>query len=299
MSKGRSRNSGKSGNSRNNSKQGALKGKRTSGNTGGKKINARDKRKYIDHKDRLKKGDPLPSFNEDEIRLNKYLANAGVCSRREADVLIKTGVVTVNGEVITEMGYKVKPGDVVKYDGESINAETKRYVLLNKPKGFTTLPNNTVLSKTALGLVSKACKESLFPVDRLEKESTGLILFTNDTDLEKKLLHPKHRATKLYHVELSKRVAQEDLEKLVGGIALDDGTVSFSKAEIVADTDFREVGVELRSGKSQVVARAFEKLGYGVKRMDRVMFAGLTKKDLPRGMYRHLSEKEVSFLKMK
>lgn len=256
------------------------------------------KAKYIDHKDRLKKGDPLPKFDSDDVRLNKYLSNAGIASRREADVLIQTGLVSVNGNIVTEMGYKVKPGDVVKYDGQSINAEAKRYVLLNKPKGFLTTMDDPQGRKTVMGLVKKACRERIYPVGRLDKETTGLLLFTNDGDLAKKLTHPKYKATKLYHVELNKRVNPEDLEKLKAGIMLEDGTTYFDKAEFIRDSDGTEVGVELHSGKNRIVRRSFEALGYVVVKLDRVMFAGLTKKDLPRGMYRHLTEKEVAFLKM-
>ncbi len=262
-----------------------------------KKIN-KAKAKYIDHKDRLKKGDPLPKFDTDEVRLNKYLSNAGICSRREADVFIQTGVVTVNGNVITEMGYKVKPGDVVRYDGQTINAETKRYVLLNKPKGFITTMDDPQGRKTVMTIVKKACKERIYPVGRLDKETTGLLLFTNDGDLAKKLTHPRHKASKIYHVELDKRVDPLDLEKMKAGILLEDGTTVYDKAEFVKGSDGFEVGVELHSGKNRIVRRTFESLGYKVLKLDRVMFGGLTKKDLPRGMYRHLTEQEVAFLKM-
>ncbi len=263
-----------------------------------KEVSARDKRKYIDFKEKVKKGDPLPSFNEDAIRLNKYLSNAGICSRREADVLIQTGVVSINGEIITELGYKIKPGDVVRYDGETINAETKRYVLLNKPKGFITTMDDPLGRKTVMGLVRKACRERVYPVGRLDRDTTGLLLFTNDGDMAKKLTHPQHRALKIYHVELNKPVSREHLQQLLKGVDLDDGRTNFDAAEFVKEGNSREVGVELHTGKNRIVRRMFEALGYEVVKLDRVQFAGLTKKDLPRGMYRHLSEKEVSFLKM-
>jgi 23S rRNA pseudouridine2605 synthase len=238
---------------------------------------------------KVRKGDPLPSFNEDEIRLNKYLSNAGVCSRREADVLIQSGVVSINGVVVTEMGYKVKKGDNVQYDGESINAETKRYVLLNKPKDF----------KTVMGLVMKACKERIYPVGRLDRDTTGLLLFTNDGDMAKKLTHPRYEAKKIYHVEVNRPVSKEHLEELLKGIELDDGLIKCDKAEYVKDgASAREVGVEIHSGKNRIVRRMFEKLGYEVVKLDRVQFASLTKKDLPRGFYRHLTEQEVAYLKM-
>lgn len=265
-----------------------------------KSLSSKDKGKgkYIDHKDRYKKGDPLPSFSDD-VRLNKYLSNAGICSRREADEFIKMGIVTVNGNVVMEMGYKVKPDDVVKYDGETINAETKRYVLLNKPKGFITTMDDPMGRKTVMSLVRKACRERIYPVGRLDKETTGLLLFTNDGDLAKKLTHPRHKATKMYHVTLDKRVSKEHLTNLLNGILLEDGTTKFDAAEFVEGGEGKEIGVELHSGKNRIVRRSFEAMGYKVMKLDRVTFAGLTKKDLPRGMYRHLSEKEVAFLKMK
>lgn len=259
----------------------------------------KQKGKYVDFKDRQRKGDPLPTFNDDAIRLNKYLSNAGVCSRREADVLIQTGVVTVNGKIITEMGFKVALTDVVKYDGESINAETKRYVLLNKPKGFITTMADPMGRKTVMGLVKKACKERIYPVGRLDKETTGLMLFTNDGDLAKKLTHPKHRASKLYLVELNRKIGSDDMAKLLKGVQMEDGTSKFDKVEYAEDGDSRVLGVELHSGKNQIVRRTFEAIGFTVTKLDRMMFAGLTKKDLPRGYYRHLTENEIAFLKMK
>ena len=263
-----------------------------------KKIKGKERGKYIDFKEKKKKGDPLPSFSE-EVRLNKYLSNAGICSRREADVLISTGVVTVNGKIITEMGYKVKPEDSVQYDGETINSETKRYVLLNKPKGIVTTMDDPQGRKTVMGLIKKACRERIYPVGRLDKNTTGLLLFTNDGDLAKKLTHPRYKAGKIYHVELDKRVSKEDLEKLLSGVLLEDGTARFDKAEYVENKDAHHIGVELHSGKNRIVRRTFEALGYEVVKLDRVVFAGLTKKDLPRGRYRHLTEKEVGFLRMK
>lgn len=274
----------------------ATSGKSTPKSTS--EVKARDKRKYIDFKERVKKGDPLPSFNDNEIRLNKYLSNAGICSRREADVLIQTGVVTVNGEIITELGYKVKPEDSVQYDGETINAETKRYVLLNKPKGFITTMDDPMGRKTVMSLVRKACRERIYPVGRLDRDTTGLLLFTNDGDMAKKLTHPRYQAKKIYHAELNKSVSREDLEKLMKGVDLEDGRTRFDKADFVKDGSAREIGVELHSGKNRIVRRMFEALGYEVVKLDRVQFSGLTKKDLPRGMFRHLTESEVSFLKM-
>ena len=262
-----------------------------------KKVSSRDKRKYIDYKIRVKKGDPLPTFNEENVRLNKFLSNAGVCSRREADVLIQTGIITVNDNVVTELGFKLKLGDVVKYDGESINLETKRYVLLNKPKGFITTMDDPRGRKTVMTLVKKACRERVYPVGRLDRETTGLLLFTNDGDMAKKLTHPSHQAKKIYHVEVHKIFKPEDLEKFKTGIDLEDGRMRADKIEYVNESK-RELGIEIHSGKNRIVRRMFEALGYQVIKLDRVQFAGLTKKDLPRGMFRHLSEKEIAFLKM-
>jgi 23S rRNA pseudouridine2605 synthase len=277
----------------NTPKSGATK----TSNTKTGEVSARDKRKYIDFKEKVKKGDPLPSFNEDEIRLNKYLSNAGICSRREADVLIQTGVVSVNGNIILELGYKIKPGDVVQYDGETINAETKRYVLLNKPKGFITTMDDPMGRKTVMTLVKKACKERVYPVGRLDRDTTGLLLFTNDGDMAKKLTHPRYQAKKIYHAEVDKPVSKEELEKLKKGLDLEDGRTRFDEAEYVNGNP-REIGVELHSGKNRIVRRMFEALGCTVVKLDRVQFASLTKKDLPRGYFRHLTEKEIAFLKM-
>lgn len=263
-----------------------------------KEVKLRDKRKYIDFKIKVKKGDPLPSFNDEAIRLNKYLSNAGVCSRREADVLIQTGVITVNGKIVTELGFKIAPTDVIQCNGETINAEKKRYVLLNKPKGFITTMDDPQGRKTVMTLVRNACRERIYPVGRLDRETTGLLLFTNDGDLAKKLTHPRYQARKIYHVELNKPVKAEDLEKLLRGVDLEDGKSKADKASYVDGGNSREVGIEIHSGKNRIVRRMFESLGYVVVKLDRVVFAGLTKKDLPRGMFRHLSEDEVSFLRM-
>ncbi len=255
------------------------------------------KSRYVDYKDKQKKGDPLPSFNDNAVRLNKYLSNAGICSRREADVLIATGVVSVNGEIITELGYKIGPADIVKYDGHTIKAETKRYVLLNKPKGFITSSEDPFGRKTVMSLVKNACKERVYPIGRLNKETTGLLLFTNDGDMAKKLTHPRHRAAQLFDVELNKSFNFDDMEKLQKGIELEDGTSRFEKVEYVKGSP-KELGVEVKGGKNQIVRRTFEAIGYEVVKLDRVSYAGLTKKDLPRGYWRHLTEKEIAFLKM-
>ena len=245
-----------------------------------------------------KVGDPLPKMNDSEMRLNKYLSNAGICSRREADVLIQTGVVTVNGKIVTEMGYKVKPTDQIQYDGETINSEKKQYVLLNKPKDFITSSNDPWGRKTVMSLIMKACKERVYPVGRLDRDTTGLMLFTNDGDLTKKLLHPTRIASSLYHVETDKPIQPDHLAKLLKGFEIDESYIKVQKAELVAGKGNREAGIELNSEKSHALRRAFERLGYKVTKLDRVMYAGLTKKDLPRGHYRLLTEKEISFLRM-
>lgn len=263
-----------------------------------KKSVSSENKKYFPPRFKEKKGDPMPKFNEDEIRLNKFLSNAGVASRREADVLIQSGVVSVNDQIILEMGYKIKPGDVVKYDGETINAEPKRYVLLNKPKDFITTMDDPLGRKTVMSLVRKACRERIYPVGRLDRDTTGVLLFTNDGDLAKKLTHPRYKASKIYHIELHKTVTNEDIEKLRAGIHLEDGKIACDKAEFIQNTGNREVGVEIHSGKNRIVRRMFESLGYTVIKLDRVQFAGLTKKDLPRGFFRHLTDQEVAFLKM-
>lgn len=277
-------------------------------NKGGKKPNKRlaNKKKKHQGQDakkqhfppKKKKGDPLPSFS-DEVRLNKYIANAGICSRREADVLIASGVVEVNGKIVTEMGVKVKPDDVVKYDGQTINLEKKQYVLLNKPRNFITTMDDPQGRKTVFELVANACKERVYPVGRLDRNTTGLLLFTNDGDLAKKLTHPRYQVAKIYHVTLDKPIKKEQLNALITGVELDDGAfVKADAVELLQESGSREVGVELHSGKNRVVRRMFEAIGFEVKKLDRVKFASLTKKDLPRGTWRHLTEKEVSFLKM-
>lgn len=246
-----------------------------------------------------KKGGPMPKTEVDEIRLNKYLANAGVCSRREADVLIETGVVRVNGKIVTELGTKVKPTDRVQYDGETLNLEKSRYFLLNKPKNHITTMDDPKGRKTVMQIMSNACKERVYPVGRLDRNTTGVLLFTNDGDLAKKLTHPRYKAKKIYHVTTDQPVDPNHLEDLVNGVKLEDGIAKADKADFVKNTDSRrEVGVEMHSGKYRVVRRMFEALGYKVAKLDRVSFAGLTKKNLSRGHYRELTRDEVNFLRM-
>jgi 23S rRNA pseudouridine2605 synthase len=231
------------------------------------------------------------------VRLNRYVANAGICSRREADVLIATGVVTVNGKIVTEMGYKVNPTDVVTYGGVPIKNEVKKYLLLNKPKDYITTMDDPEERKTVMELIRKACKERLYPVGRLDRNTTGVLLFTNDGDLTAKLTHPKFNVRKVYHVVLDKRITSEDFRTLSEGVELADGPIKPDAIEYVGEGK-SELGVEIHSGRNRIVRRLFEHLGYEVMKLDRVVFAGLTKKDLPRGKHRFLTPKEIDFLKM-
>ena len=234
--------------------------------------------------------------NQTLIRLNKYIANAGICSRREADTLIEKGEIKVNGKEIKELGYKVHPADQVRYKGKLLKPEKLVYVLLNKPKDFITTTKDPQERKTVMQLVATATEERIYPVGRLDRNTTGLLLLTNDGDLAKKLSHPSHGVKKLYEVELNKPISEEDFYKIVEGIPLDDGVVNVDQIVITNDKRSR-LGVELHLGKNRVVRRIFEHLGYDVIRLDRVMYAGLTKKDLPRGKWRHLNSKEIVKLK--
>ena len=233
-----------------------------------------------------------------EIRLNKYLADCGVCSRREADELIKAGCVTVNGEVVTTMGFKVKTDDKVIYGGQTLNREKLRYILLNKPKGFITTADDPEGRDTVMELVKGACNERIFPVGRLDKSTTGLLLLTNDGDLAKKLTHPSSQVSKLYHVVLDKPLTKNDMLRIADGVELDDGFIAADSIAYDEDDESKKgIGIELHSGRNRIVRRIFEHLGYEVVRLDRVMFAGLDKYKLPRGEWRFLTDKEVAMLK--
>nr|WP_299387410.1 pseudouridine synthase [Allomuricauda sp.] len=236
--------------------------------------------------------------NPDEIRLNRYIANAGICSRREADTYIAAGNVSVNGKVITEMGFKVKRTDDVRFDGRKLNPEKKEYVLLNKPKNFITTTSDEKGRRTVMELVSAASNSRLLPVGRLDRNTTGLLLFTNDGDLTKKLTHPTHGVRKIYHVHLDKNLSLSDLRKIESGLELEDGTVQVDEISYIQGAPKKEIGVQIHSGRNRIVRRIFEHLGYHVTKLDRVIFAGLTKKDLPRGHWRYLTEQEVVNLKM-
>ncbi len=233
------------------------------------------------------------------IRLNKYLADSGVCSRREADKLIEAGVVTVNGEIVTQLGTKVNRKDKINYGGQTLKRETLRYVLLNKPKGFITTSDDPQKRRTVMELVANACDERIYPVGRLDRNTLGLLLLTNDGEMAKKLTHPRHGVKKLYHVTLDKALTKNDMITIAGGIELEDGPVKVDGISWVADEDSKkEVGVEIHSGKNRIVRRIFESLGYEVVKLDRVVFASLTKVNLPRGRWRHLSDKELDMMRM-
>lgn len=232
------------------------------------------------------------------IRLNKYLANAGICSRREADEFITAGVVSVNGEVVTELGTKVLRTDVIKFHDQQINAERKVYILLNKPKDCVTTTDDPQERKTVMELVKGACAERIYPVGRLDRNTTGVLLLTNDGDLASKLTHPKFLKRKIYHVFCDKNVTKADLDQIATGITLEDGEIHADAISYAHETDKKQVGIEIHSGKNRIVRRIFESLGYKVTKLDRVSFAGLTKKGIRRGDWRFLTEAEVNMLRM-
>ena len=248
-------------------------------------------KKQIEYKDVLT--DP-----DEPIRLNKFLANAGICSRREADEFITAGVVSVNGIVVTELGTKVKRTDEIKLHDQPVNIERKVYVLLNKPKDCVTTSDDPQERKTVMDFVKGACKERIYPVGRLDRNTTGVLLLTNDGDLASKLTHPKYLKKKIYHVYCDKNVTKADLDQIVSGITLDDGEIHADAVSYASETDKSQVGIEIHSGKNRIVRRIFEALGYRVIKLDRVYFAGLTKKGLRRGDWRYLTEQEVNMLRM-
>lgn len=242
-----------------------------------------------------------PNKTSDEtsgIRLNKYIANSGICSRREADTYIEHGSVQVNGKLVTEMGYKVQPDDIVQFDGTSITPEQKKYVLLNKPKNYITTMEDDRGRKTVMELIANASKERIYPVGRLDRNTTGLLLFTNDGDLAKKLTHPKHNVRKLYHASLDKKLELRDLEKLRGEVVIEGKKVFIDAVSYVNGEPKTEIGIEIHSGRNRIVRKIFEHVGYKVNKLDRVIFAELTKKNLPRGRWRELTNLEVNNLQM-
>ncbi|NLX66468.1 MAG: rRNA pseudouridine synthase [Bacteroidales bacterium] len=254
---------------------------------------------------KLKKKKPFKQIKYKEnadpnapIRLNKYLANAGVCSRREADEFIQAGVVKVNGEVVTELGTKITRSDEVMFHNQPVQLESKVYVLLNKPKGFVTTTDDPENRKTVMELVKSAATERIYPVGRLDRATTGVLLLTNDGDLASKLTHPKYEKRKIYQVWLDKPVAMEHMQMIADGIELEDGEIHADAISYVTEEDLTQVGIEIHSGRNRIIRRIFEKMGYRVMKLDRVYFAGLTKKKLSRGKWRYLSEQEVNMLRM-
>lgn len=231
------------------------------------------------------------------IRLNRYIANSGVCSRREADKLIARGLVTVNGQVVTEMGQQVKRNDEVRFEGKELNPEAKVYILINKPKDMVTTTSDPEGRRTVLDLIEEACEERVYPVGRLDRNTTGVLLMTNDGDLSKKLTHPSSEIRKIYHVFLNKPLEKEHLSLIKKGIELEDGIIQPDEVSYADPIDTTQVGIVIHSGRNRIVRRIFEHLGYTVEKLDRVYFAGLTKKNLPRGKWRFLSKDEIKYLK--
>lgn len=281
--------------SRNNGGQGGFRNNKFNRNGEGGGYNPNNKysqKKQIEYKKQF------VDYSQ-PMRLNKFLANSGICSRREADEYIAAGVITVNGEVVTELGSKVIPDtDKVMFHDQPVKCEKKVYILLNKPKDVVTTVEDTHARKTVLDLVKNACSERVYPVGRLDRNTTGVLLITNDGDLTTKLTHPKFNKKKIYQVTLDKDLQDEDFAKILSGIVLEDGEIRADELSFVNEGDLRTIGLEIHSGKNRIVRRIFDALGYHVVKLDRVYFAGLTKKNLPRGKWRHLSEMEVTMLKM-
>ncbi len=260
--------------------------------------NFKGKPRYSDEKPPTRKPRPVKADPNAPIRLNKFIANAGVCSRREADKLIETGAVKVNGVIVTELGVRVSPADKVQLGDQTLSSEKLRYVLLNKPKGYITTSNDPFKRNTVMHLVEDACRERIYPVGRLDRNTTGLLLFTNDGELTKRLTHPRFGVRKVYDVELDKPLSKKDMESITGGVELDDDTILIDDiAYVDYDNSRKHIGIELHSGQNHVVRRIFEKFGYEVLKLDRVMIGSLTKKDLQRGRWRHLKDEEVRMLK--
>ena len=257
--------------------------------TGGYKSEGRRRRPETKQK-------PLPDSNA-PMRLNRFVSQAGICSRRDADVLIAAGVVSVNGEIVSEMGFRVLLTDKVQVEGETIKAEAKQYILLNKPKNFLATDDDPQGRRTVMQLIKGACKERVVPIGRLDRDTTGLLLFTNDGEMAKRLTHPKVGVRNLYHATFKEKVSKVDLEKMLEGFELDGKFVKFDKASFVKENP-REIGVEIHSGRNRIVRRIFEHFGYKVTKLDRVIFACLTKKDIPRGHWRHLKEEDLNILRM-
>jgi 23S rRNA pseudouridine2605 synthase len=289
-----------------NSERGEYGGERTRERSTGRSVDRGDKRtgEFRRYPERQQKSDiasnerPRGGRKASEVRLNKFLSNAGIASRREADKLIELGLVTVNGKVITELGHKVDPAkDVVRYDSMVLKPEPMRYVLLNKPKDYMTTLEETDKRKSVMALIDNACQERIYPVGRLDRQTTGLLLFTNDGEIAKRLTNPRNGIPKLYHVETHEKIKGEHLDAFREGVELEDGLARVEDVAFVND-DTHQIGMRIHSGRSRIVRNLLEHFGYTIKKLDRVMYAGLTKKDLQRGRYRHLTEKEVNFLRM-
>ena len=246
----------------------------------------------------VRKASEMPKNDNGEVRLNKFIANSGICSRREADTYIQAGLVTINGKIVTELGTKVKPGDDVRFNGERLKGEQKVYLVMNKPKNYVTTMSDPHAEHTVMELISKEkCPQRVFPVGRLDKATTGVLLFTNDGPLAEKLMHPAYETRKIYQVDLDKNLKGNDFMAILEGIKLDDGQIAADKLSYI-DDDKSKIGIEIHSCRNRIVRRIFEHLGYKVRKLDRVYFAGLTKKNLKRGQWRFLTQEEVNFLLM-
>jgi 23S rRNA pseudouridine2605 synthase len=241
---------------------------------------------------------PKEKHGDELIRLNKYIASTGVCSRREADEFIQAGLITVNDKLVTELGTKIKPTDVIKYNGERLREEKKVYILLNKPKDYITTLEDPHAKRTVLDLIKGACRERVYPVGRLDRNTTGVLLLTNDGELTKRLTHPKFERLKVYQIELNKGLRPTDMEKISSGIMLEDGFIKADAISYIDPEDKKQIGIEIHSGRNRIVRRIFEQLGYDLRKLDRVYFAGLSKKGLSRGQWRFLTENEIRLLKM-
>ena len=269
------------------------------GRQAGRNSNPQEKNQFKKDFRKPKTNKPVQKKTEDTgIRLNKFISNSGICSRREADTYIEHGSVSVNGKLVTEMGYKVQPTDEVRFDGTLISMEKKRYVLLNKPKNYITTMEDDRGRKTVMEIIASATKERIYPVGRLDRNTTGLLLFTNDGEMAKKLTHPKHNVRKLYHATLDKKLTLVDLEKLRGDVVIEGRKVFIDAVSYVEGEKKNEVGIEIHSGRNRIVRKIFEHFGYQVIKLDRVVFAGLTKKNLPRGRWRELTQQEINNLQM-
>ena len=294
-------NNNRQGGYNNNNRQGGYNNNRPGGfknnNRRPQNNQMRQGKSFVPRPKRIEYELPLPDPNE-QIRLNKFLANAGLCSRREADEFIQQGLVKVNGNVVTELGMKISHDDTVEFKDKAVALESKCYILLNKPKDCVTTSDDPNGRTTVLDLVKGACTERIYPVGRLDRNTTGVLLLTNDGDLASKLTHPKYVKKKIYHVWTDKDIAEEDMQRIADGIELEDGEIHADAISYVTENDRNQAGIEIHSGRNRIVRRLFESLGYHVTKLDRVYFAGLTKKNLPRGRWRYLTQEEVNYLKM-